>query len=353
MLDSETIVMAEIVDNETGKVLTGEVQEPESVIDDQPPPPDKEPNPTDEKPSANEVEAYPFWSQTGKPEINPMNLVEFAQSQGFGNLQTAASRTAKSTLFRNGDGILQYHNAKTFRKFLQTYVQANEKDPEQKDARNAVLTKLVTLPSSSLNNWLESLPSWSETGFADTEKLDLYNDDKNNCYLPFKNGVVHITKDKIELLDKDVLKSKGCIWESKIIPKPIAIDEHYHASGSRPPGNVFKDFIHHALKDNVKPKNPSEGETNDYEAGTEEASYRGRKDAFETAFGYLIHSYNPPDDAKAIVFIDVDSSPERTDGGNGKSVAMAMIKCYRETAFVDGKLKWSHLFGQVCGLAKM
>ena len=51
----------------------------------------------------------------------------------------------------------------------------------------------------------------------------------------------------------------------------------------------------------------------------------------------MIHSYNPADDAKAAVFIDVNSSPGRTDGGNGKSVAMEMVKHYRETAFVDGK----------------
>ena len=59
--------------------------------------------------------------------------------------------------------------------------------------------------------------------------------------------------------------------------------------------------------------------------------------AFETGFGYLLHSYNPPDDAKLVLFIDKDASSSSVDGGNGKSVSMDAVKHFRETAFIDGK----------------
>jgi hypothetical protein len=94
----------------------------------------------------------------------------------------------------------------------------------------------------------------------------------------------------------------------------------------------FRDFVHYALKVDVEPKTKD----NDRDEGIDER-YNGQKNAFETAFGYLIHSYQPPDESKVVVFIDVDSSPERTEGGNGKSLSMEMVKYYRKTAFVDGK----------------
>lgn len=280
---------------------------------------------------------YPFWDKGSKPEIRARKLIEFLESQGFGKLQTVESRTSRTELFKEDDGVLQLHNASSLRSWLIDYVEKSGQDIDQADIISAVLDKLVKLTPNSLDTWCQSLPSWSETGHTETKKLNLFNDDKNNCYIPFKNGVVHITKNTIELLDKDVLKSKGCIWESKIISKTIGIDKEFHASGSCNQGNTFKDFIHYALKDNVEPQRPSNGGINYYTEGTEDPLYSGRKDAFETAFGYLIHSYNPPDEGKIVVFIDVDSSPERTDGGNGKSLAMEMVKYYRKTTFVDGK----------------
>ena len=54
--------------------------------------------------------------------------------------------------------------------------------------------------------------------------------------------------------------------------------------------------------------------------------------AFETGFD-ITPLYNPPDDAKLVLFIDKDASSSSVDGGNGKSVSMDAVKHFRETAF--------------------
>ena len=40
---------------------------------------------------------------------------------------------------------------------------------------------------------------------------------------PFKNGIVRITKDKIEMIDSAALSKLGAIWESSILPKSIKL----------------------------------------------------------------------------------------------------------------------------------
>jgi hypothetical protein len=57
--------------------------------------------------------------------------------------------------------------------------------------------------------------------------------------------------------------------------------------------NYFCDFITYALKRDVE---PSRDAPNNILAGTDSDEYKKRFDAFETSFGYLLHSYNPPDE---------------------------------------------------------
>ena len=270
-------------------------------------------------------------------QINARALVRFLQMAGFGQFQLVDGRTATTELFKNEDGVLQIHNASSLRRWLIEFVEKTS-SMENSDGitteisegvRFGVSDKLVKITPSTLDNYCKSLPIWSESGLHGTKKLPMFRDDQENCYIPFKNGVVHITAQKIEMLGSDILEGKGCIWESKILQHNMEVQDTYIATQPSP----FRDFVHYALKIDVKPKTSD----NDRDEGTDDGRYKAQKDAFETGFGYLVHAYQPPDESKVVVFIDVDSSPERTEGGNGKSLSMDMVQYFRETAFVDGK----------------
>ena len=271
---------------------------------------------------------YPFWFiKDSKVNINRRKLVLFLGHQGFGKFKTVDGRTTSNVLFKNENGVLQIHDSNSVKRWLNYFV---EKDVElSEEERSLVLDKWISTAPSSLQNYMESLPIYSEQEFNDTTKLNMFRDDSENCYISFKNGVVHITKNGVELVSRDTIRDRGCIWESSVLPHNITVADQYMRTRSSP----FKDFVAYALKTDVEPIN---GE-NDISLGTDSQRYKDELEGFETAFGYLIHSYNPPDESKIVVFIDVDSSPERTEGGNGKSLSMDMLKHYRSTAFVDGK----------------
>ena len=96
----------------------------------------------------------------------------------------------------------------------------------------------------------------------------------------------------------------------------------------------YSNFITYALKRDIEPSRDGENNILD---GTGSVEYQKRFDAFETGFGYLLHSYNPPDEARIVIFIDADSSPKKVNGENGKSVAMEAVKHFKQTVFLDGK----------------
>tara|TARA_B110000503_G_scaffold104986_1_gene156677 strand:- start:681 stop:1454 length:774 start_codon:yes stop_codon:yes gene_type:complete len=170
---------------------------------------------------------------------------------------------------------------------------------------------------------------FSEEKFNNTIKLDIFKDDKENCYIPFKNGVVDISSNNIKLIPLENLTEKANILESSIIKKKIEILDQYMFTQS----NYFRDFVTYALKKDLLPVKGK----NDIKLGTDNDRFNETLEAFETGFGFLIHSYQPSDEQKVVVFIDVESSPDRTEDRNDKSLCMEQLRNYRNTAFVNEK----------------
>ncbi len=261
---------------------------------------------------------YPFWrvNKEGGCIINTSRLVKFLDEQGFGNFQTVDGRVQNFTLFFNDNGVLQLHSPNSVKRWLIDYVEKDEKTVLE--TKDDIQDKLTKLNPTTMSNYLQSLSIWSEKDFNDSKRLNIFRDDSENCYIPFKNGVVHITKTEIKLVPRESLIDKGVIWESSILPHYVGILDKYMMTES----NVFRDYIRYGLKKDIEPL----PKHNDINLGTDNDRYKETLEAFETAFGYLIHSYNPPQEQKVVVFIDVDSSPDRTEGGNGKSLSMEQIK---------------------------
>jgi hypothetical protein len=163
---------------------------------------------------------YPFWRINGSTvDIRARALISFLGKQGFGRFQTVEGRTQKTELFKNDKGVLQIHDASSIKNWLIEYVETTEEYEDSsgnklqidEGERFDVSDKLIKTTPSVLQNWMQSLSAWSESGLQGTKKINMFRDDEDNCYIPFKNGVVHITAKKVELLDSDALADKGCI----------------------------------------------------------------------------------------------------------------------------------------------
>jgi hypothetical protein len=278
----------------------------------------------------NATKFYPFWSDD-KYAISTSKLTRYLASIGFGRFQTTSGHAATGTVFRNVSNILQVHDASSVKRVLTDCITS---DPNLNDeVKDAVQDKIIRITPATMSTYLSHLPAWSVDGFDGTHKLNLFMDNESSCCLPFRNGVVVITADSIELKPYEVLENE-CIWESSRLNHEITLYEN----NQPPPGTseVFKNFIHFALKTD---QNPCKSDlVENYDAGTSSKKYLDSKRALETAYGYLIHNHNPVDEMKMVVFADLESSSTRAEGRNGKSLTMKTLEYYKRTAFVDGKL---------------
>ena len=270
---------------------------------------------------------YPFWevSNNNTYKLLPFKLVSFLSANGFGYLRTSASRTDKRTLFKNDDGILQLHNSDTVKKWLITYVNITERENDELlFSLNDVLVKLNT---KTLSQYLQQLKEYSNDGLDNSEVLKQFRDTKDTCYIPFKNGVVRIRKNKIDLINFADVKDDGGIWETAILKHDVSIDNFKEYSEN---SSLFAQFVWNSMKHNVYP-------VLDINAGTDTEDFKKGIESVETSLGYLTHNYNRADLAKAIVFIDKDSSKTNAEGGNGKSLVQKAVTKIRKHTFVDGK----------------
>lgn len=276
---------------------------------------------------------YPFWVSPPSMHILVYSLIGFLGDCGFRKYKDTKNRTDKTTIIRIVDGYIEIHNAQSVKDFLVNYLKKETEDEikcisigfSNYSEVETLFGNLVKIPPSTLDNYLQNLQTASIVSIENSEKLNILRDKMNESYIPFKNGIVKITPNEITLVPKDNLKSTGAIWESSIIDHKIVITNEGQ--------NYFGDFIKYALKKGVIPSINS----NKIEEGTNTLEYQQAINAFETGFGYLLHSYNPPDDAKLVLFIDKYASSNSADGGNGKSVSMDAVKYFRETVFIDGK----------------
>jgi hypothetical protein len=143
---------------------------------------------------------------------------------------------------------------------------------------------------------------FSEQFLLMLESIDLImlNDDRNTSYLAFKNGILEVTKDKIELID--YIDVDGYIWESHILDR-----EYIKMDGFE---NDYKKFIN-----NISGNEPF---------------------PIECTIGYLISTYKNRSNNKAVILNDeiISDNPE---GGTGKGLFVQGLSQIRNTSIIDGK----------------
>ncbi len=134
----------------------------------------------------------------------------------------------------------------------------------------------------------------------DTIELMMLKDARDKSFIAFKNGVLVVTKDTIDLVE--YMEVGGYVWERQIINRDFKkLDND---------DNDYKKFIN-----NVSSNEPL---------------------SLETVTGYLISNYKNKSKNRAIILNDemISDNPE---GGTGKGVWVQGLCQMRNTAILDGK----------------
>jgi len=278
----------------------------------------------------------PFWKPTKNGcSFNHYLLDKFLMQYGFRQFQTVKDRTVSNPVILNDDGILKVYNGITIKKWVRDWLESvDEKEFQLNgslDTTNpgiestdkwTVLDKWQSFAYGKLQTIvLDTLQPLSQQGFPDTEQIDLFEDTSDKAHVRFKNGVVKITKDDIQLLNPDEVRLQGAVWESSIIDREIKITDG--TSG------LFKTFTELSMyrKD---PAITDEDWTKEYSmTPSSDSQYLSMR----TAYGYLVHTFNSPTEAKGIIFGDVDSDIGKPQGGNGKSVIMESIGHFKKLVY--------------------
>ena len=226
-----------------------------------------------------------FWQADGKKiTIVPHDYAKFLHKHGFAKYYP--ERSNKPTYVYIEENKVSESSVELIKDFVLKYCLAKgELDVYNHCAKN---TQLFT---ESHLNMLESI------------EMRILQDSRYVSYIPFNNGVVEVTKDKVELLS--YIDIDGYIWKEQIIKRKYTqLPSH---------DNNFQDFVHKvSAQDNQRIK------------------------AMESTLGYLIHTFKDKTDQKAIIFNDqeIDDNP---NGGSGKSLMLTAIGNIRKIIKIDGK----------------
>jgi len=207
-------------------------------------------------------------------------------------------------LVKNGFNKFYPENAEkpTFVRVIENKVKLSSAD----QIKDFVLTYLIEKGHINVWNFCSKstyLFSENHLNMIDSIYLKMLADTEDSSYIPFKNGVIKVTKDSTQLLS--YIDVDGYIWENQIIDRDFNLVIDFH--------NDFRDLVHKVSNGDHK-----------------------RIASLESTLGYLMHSFKDKTNQKAIIFNDqeIDDNP---NGGSGKSLMLTALGYLRKTVKIDGK----------------
>jgi len=124
-------------------------------------------------------------------------------------------------------------------------------------------------------------------------------------YFPYRNGIVKVTKDKIELTPyKDC---KFHVWKSQIIDRDFTLNDQFK-----------KDFNFYRFLQNIT------------------GNDQDRLNSLLSYLGFMLHPYRDPAKPQVLIFYDQQIS-DNPEGGTGKGIVAQAIGQIKTTVTVDGK----------------
>ena len=209
----------------------------------------------------------------------------------------------KYKLFLEGNGFKKYYPDGTDKPTFVMIESNKVQETSVSKIKDFVLNYLVEVKEFEVWNYCAGYQNLFSDQFLlmlDSIDLMLLKDKINKSYIAFDNGILEITKNKLEL--KEYLDVDGYIWKSHIINKDWNKLNDYT--------NDYSNFIN-----NISNKEPL---------------------AIECCIGYLLHTYKNRSNNKAIILNDeiITQNPE---GGTGKGLFIQGISNIRKTHIIDGK----------------
>ena len=283
---------------------------------------------------------YPFWDEDG--EISPSQLTDFLEDNGFSQYFSSNDEEIKPMPVVISDGVITVKGDDSTKRFVSDFIRKEEAD---NPALRKLRDKWAKTGRGGIPHIVDGLPYIGEDPPEEstTKRVKILRDKKGICYIPFKNGVVEITKDTVDLKPYKDLEKEGLIWRKSIRPHPIDISnlpknlDYHKPIVKQIDVSAYVRFVSYAFKRDLIPNETKPIMDNNplWEATDTEEWIEG-VNGFETSIGYLIHQFHPSV-PKAIIFVDSESmSQQKAKGGTGKSTSLESLKYIRNWTYIDG-----------------
>ena len=224
-----------------------------------------------------------FWDtdKNGKLSLNDYKFKLFLENRGFYKVQLNEKEFTFVKVYNN---IINEVNETNIKDFVLNHVL---------DVDMNVYNFFARSTSKFTENYLNQL---------DTKDLAMIRDTDKESYLFFKNGVLKITQDNIELID--YINIGGFVWEKNIIQhnfKKVDLQSD------------FESFIN-----NISNKDEN------------------RKKTVEVALGYMLNTYKKEDEGITVIFYD-ETLNDNPSGRTGKTLISKAISQCRKLKTLNGK----------------
>lgn len=270
-------------------------------------------------PSPSGATTVPDWVDDGQRSgISARRLAGHIAKEGFFQLLQGKTRKAQSLLVQRAGSILREVDDRFIKQHLL-------KEAALRNYGEGVLEIIGNLKRSVIEHVARMLPQHSYGGIvSDTHSLNLAVDPETEIRLPFRNGVVRITAERIALEPYAEINDAP-LWETDIIPHEVTLDR-------APSRGLFEAFCERAFYEQV---NPDAAEWTDQWGMTDDGARQF--EAMRTSLGFLLHTHRDPSNPRAVIFSDATNGSGLAQGGTGKSLIARALGRVRELAVQDGK----------------
>jgi|GEM_PF-4513223 len=266
-----------------------------------------------------------FWVKRGKGlAIVGSEIVKFLQAQGFWLfVQESASMAYRLVHIDTDSHIIEEVPVDKLKKWVGKWVTDNIDD--YKVSGHELMVALV-----DFTGW-ERIIEWLErVSIAD---ISFLRDTSTASYLPFKNGIVHITKDDIRIMEYQELPKNMLLWTNQIKDDDIELVgiEKELDLNQTPVYRFFKRIA--GINPDIEnlPIEGPDGLMVNYPD-----KYNNLM-SFLTGAGYLLSNYKDPGRPYAYVLAE-DTATSREGGGAGKDLFIKCLIPLRSVCLFPAKL---------------
>lgn len=241
-----------------------------------------------------------FWdiSESGKLSIHRGKLMEFLHITGGFSLYYYDKNSTIFKIVQCKGGFIEDVSTEHIKKFILSYIDSlpetfdNNTTPDE--VRELVLRGSDSLFSKGLME------------FLNRASFDFLKDTEKEAFFTFRNGVVCVTEDKVEL--RPYAELNKVVWKRQVIDFEIHVE----------PGIDCASAEYFRFIDLISGEDPD------------------RREYAMTLIGYILHTYKDPTKAFAPVAAE-ETENEKEGGGTGKGIFFKAISKLIQTVIIDGK----------------